>query len=139
MTARPGASETPPRPAREPEPEAPAALASRTPSAKGDTRPAPEPSGPPPALTENSPASAYLRAASSAISAGRTRDAQDALDMAQTRALEGSVPLFETRNPSNSPAVRHISQAKQALAGGDRAAALKMIQSALQSVTAKER
>ena len=139
MTARPGASETPPRPAREPEPEAPAALASRAPSAKGDTRPAPEPSGPPPALTENSPASAYLRAASSAISAGRTRDAQDALDMAQTRALEGSVPLFETRNPSNSPAVRHISQAKQALAGGDRAAALKMIQSALQSVTAKER
>jgi len=139
MTARPGSSETPPRPAREPEPEAPAVLASRTPSAKGDARAAPEPSGPPPALTENSPASAYLRAATSAISAGRTRDAQDALDMAQTRALEGSVPLFETRNPSNSPAVRHISQAKQALAGGDRAAALKMIQSALQSVTGKER
>ena len=57
--------------------------------------------------------------------------------MAQTRLLDRSVPLGHTQDPSKSPAVAQIAQARQALAAGDRAAALQSIQAAINSATAE--
>ena len=58
----------------------------------------------------------YLRAAQSALQAGRTGETQQALEMAQTRLLDRSVPQAQTNNPSDNPAVTQVSQALKALA-----------------------
>ncbi|MGE0419502.1 MAG: hypothetical protein AB7O80_22075 [Acetobacteraceae bacterium] len=92
------------------------------------------PSLPMPDLGPNAPPSAFLQAAQGALAAGRTGEAQQALEMAQTRLLDRSVPLFQTNKPSDHPAVREISQALQALGAGDRAASAQHIQSALAAI-----
>ncbi len=56
--------------------------------------------------------------------------------MAQTRLLDRSVPMGQTNNPSDNPAVTQISQALQALAARDRAQAMQLIQSAIPAATA---
>jgi hypothetical protein len=56
--------------------------------------------------------------------------------MAQTRLLDRSVPMGQTNNPSDNPAVTQVSQALRALAVGDRAQAMQMIQSAIPAATA---
>ena len=78
-----------------------------------------------------------LRAAEGAVAAGRYRQAQDALEMAQTRMLDRSVPLGETRNPSDNPVNAQIAEARRALDSHDRSACLQSIQSALQTATAQ--
>lgn len=89
------------------------------------------PNLPPPPLADNAPVGDYLRAAQGALAAGRTGEAQQALEMAQTRMLDRSVPYGQTNNPSDNPAVGQISQALQALAAGDRAQCMALIQTAL--------
>jgi len=51
--------------------------------------------------------------------------------MAETRALDRSVPLFQTNTPSRNPLVDKINQALQALGTGDRARTVQLIESAL--------
>lgn len=92
---------------------------------------------PSPNLTQGDRPSDYLRAAQGALAAGRSGEAQQALEMAQTRMLDRSVPLGQTNNPSDSPTVRQISQALQALAAGDRASSMQAIQAAIGSATAQ--
>jgi hypothetical protein len=82
-------------------------------------------------------ASDYLRAAQGALAAGRNGEAQEALEMAQTRMLDRSVPMRQTNNPSDNPTVGQISHALQALAAHDRASCLRFIQSAIESATAQ--
>src|SRR5262249_42495878 len=65
-----------------------------------DTRSSIAPVLPSPVVGEDAPVQAYLQAARSALVAGRTGEAQQALEMAQTRALDRSVPLFQTNAPS---------------------------------------
>lgn len=89
------------------------------------------PNLPPPPLADNATAGDYLRAAQGALAAGRNGEAQQALEMAQTRMLDRSVPYGQTNNPSDNPAVGQISQALQALAAGDRAQCMALIQAAL--------
>ena len=79
----------------------------------------------------------YLRAAQSALAAGHAGEAQSALEMAQTRILDRSVPLGQTDNPSDNPTIGQISQARQALAARDRATCLQLIQAAITSATAQ--
>ena len=62
---------------------------------------------------------------------------ESALEMAQTRMLDRSVPLGQTDNPSDNPTIRQITQARQALAAQDRAACLQAIQAAIASATAQ--
>jgi hypothetical protein len=98
-----------------------------------DTRTRIAPNVPAPTLDENATAADYLRAAQAALSAGRTGQAQQALEMAQTRMLDRSVPYDQTNSPSDNPAVSQISQALRALAAGSRAECMSFIQAALQS------
>jgi hypothetical protein len=97
----------------------------------GDTRSTIAPNLPSPAVGEDSPVQAYLQAARSALIAGRTGEAQQALEMAETRALDRSVPLFETSTPSRNPLVDQINQALQALGAHDRGRAVQIIDAAL--------
>lgn len=86
---------------------------------------------PAPPVSENAPVAEILRAAQSAVVTGRRGEAQEALEMAQTRLLDRSVPLFQTNTPSQDPGVAAVSQALRALAEGDREATLRHIQTAM--------
>ena len=102
----------------------------------GDTRSTIAPNLPSPSVGPDATAADYLRAAQASLQAGRTGEAQQSLEMAQTRLLDRSVPLGQTNNPSDNPAVTQISQALQALAARDRAQAMQLIQSAIPAATA---
>jgi hypothetical protein len=95
------------------------------------------PSLPSPELSESSKPSDYLRAAQGALAAGRVGEVQSALEMAQTRMLDRSVPLGQTDNPSDNPTIAQITQARQALAARDRTTCLQLIQAAIASATAQ--
>ena len=92
---------------------------------------------PPPNLPQGDRPSDFLRAAESALVTGRNGEAQEALERAQTRMLDRSVPLGQTNNPSDNPTSVAISQALQALAAHDRANCLQLIQTAIVSATAQ--
>jgi hypothetical protein len=99
--------------------------------APGDTTSAIAPNLPSPPIGENASVRDYLVAARSALLLGRTGEAQQALEMAETRALDRSVPLFQTNTVDQSPLVGEIGQALQALGGGDRGRAVQIIEAAL--------
>ncbi|HBK09387.1 MAG TPA: hypothetical protein DDZ81_26585 [Acetobacteraceae bacterium] len=92
---------------------------------------------PAPNVTQGDRPSDYLRAAQGALAAGRNGEAQEALEMAQTRMLDRSVPLGQTDRPSDNPTTAQISQALQALAALDRLTSMQLIQTALASATAQ--
>jgi hypothetical protein len=92
---------------------------------------------PSPGVAEPGRPSDYLRAAQSALVAGRNGEAQEALEMAQTRMLDRSVSQGQTNNPSDNPTVGQIAQALQALAARDRANCLRMVQAAIETATAQ--
>ncbi len=68
-----------------------------------DTRSQIAPNLPSPQLGPNAGAVDYLRAAQSSLAAGRTGEAQQSLEMAQTRLLDRSVPMGQTNNPNDNP------------------------------------
>ena len=105
----------------------------------GDTRSTIAPNLPSPSIGPNANAVDYLRAAQSALQAGRSGEAQQSLEMAQTRLLDRSVPMGQTNNPDDNPAVTQITQALKALAAGDRAQTMQLIQSAMPAATASTR
>ena len=86
---------------------------------------------PDPGLDAAAPVHDYLVAARDAVMQGKTGKAQEALEMAQTRALSRSVVTAEAATPSDSPLVLQISAALQALGRGDRAGAAQIIEGAL--------
>ncbi len=88
---------------------------------------------PVPALDENAPPKAFIDAALRAIAAGRTGEAQEAIERAESRALIRSVKPSQAGNPSQQPLVQQLSQARQALAAGDRMRAVTILQAAAQS------
>ena len=93
---------------------------------------------PSPELPENASAQDYLIAARNALAAGRTGEAQQAMEMAQTRLLDRSVPLFQTNTPSANPVVSQISQALQALAAGDKPRCMTLIEATIPNAKAAE-
>jgi hypothetical protein len=101
-----------------------------------DTRSTIAPNLPSPPIGANANAADYLRSAQSALQSGRTGEAQQSLEMAQTRLLDRSVPMGQTNNPSDNPAVTQVSQALKALAAGDRAQTMQLIQSAIPAAMA---
>ena len=104
-----------------------------------DTRSIIAPNLPSPPIGPNASASDYLRAAVSALQAGRTGETQQSLEMAQTRLLDRSVPMGQTDNPSDNPAVTQISQALKALAAHEYTQAMDLIQSAIPAAMASSR
>jgi hypothetical protein len=89
------------------------------------------PNLPSPPVAPGAPVRDYLAAARTALLQGRTGEAQQALEMAETRALDRSVPLFQTNVPDKNPLVDEIGQALQALGSGDRGRAVQVIEAAL--------
>jgi hypothetical protein len=81
----------------------------------------------------NAGTSDYLKAARTALVAGQTGQAQQSLEMAETRALGRSVAQGQTATPSDSPVVARIQDALRALGGGDKARAIQLIDLALSS------
>jgi hypothetical protein len=104
--------------------------------APSDTRSEIAPNLPSPQLGPDASPADYLRAAQASLAAGRTGEAQQSLEMAQTRLLDRSVPYGQTNNPSDNPAVTQISQALQALAAGDRSRCMQLIQAAIPAAQA---
>jgi len=101
--------------------------------APGDTRSNIAPTLPQPAVGENATTQDYLRAARAALATGRTGQAQQALEMAETRSLDRSVAQGQTNTPSDNQLVSRIRDARRALGGSDRAQAIKLIDLALSS------
>jgi len=101
-----------------------------------NTRSTIAPNLPSPGIGPSANAVDYLRAAQSALQAGRTGEAQQSLEMAQTRLLDRSVPMGQTNNPSDNPAVTQVSQALKALAARDRMQTTQLIQSAIPAAMA---
>ncbi len=73
----------------------------------------------------------YLTEARASLVAGRTGQAQQSLEMAETRALDRSVPQGQTGMASDSQLVSRIRDARHALGGGDKARAMQCIDLAL--------
>lgn len=102
--------------------------ASNTPG--GPVRSEIAPNLPSPNLGPNASPADYLRAARTALATGKTGEAQQALEMAQTRALDRSVPQGQTNSPSQSPLVTSIGEALRALGAGNRGSAMQAIDAA---------
>lgn len=103
-----------------------------------DTRSQIAPNLPTPAVGDSAPAPAYLMAARDSLAAGKTGEAQQSLEMAETRLLDRSTPAFQTNTPSHNPAVSQISQALQALAAGNRQQCMSLIEAAIPNAKAAE-
>ena len=114
----------------------PAALAQPTP-APVDQQGFAMPALPSPDLPPGSRPSDFLRAAAGALAIGNTGEAEQALEMAQTRMLDRSVPLGQTNDPSHDPTTVQITQARQALETHDRAGCMQLIQVAIASAAAQ--
>ncbi len=86
---------------------------------------------PAPAVAGDATPRDYLTAARRSLGAGRTGQAQQSLEMAETRALDRSVRPSQTDDPSGSPLVQQIAGALHALGDGNREQAIQLIDSAL--------
>ena len=78
----------------------------------------------------------YLRDADQALARHQTGQAQQALEMAETRLLDRSTPVDQAGQPAQSPEILQVSQARKALGTGDIAAARAAIRGALASAPA---
>ncbi|MGH7155765.1 MAG: hypothetical protein ACREF3_17700 [Acetobacteraceae bacterium] len=97
----------------------------------GDAASTIAPQLPTPAAGEDNTPRQFLIAARQAIAAGRTGEAQEALERAETRLLDRSTPLFRTDEAARGPLIRTISEARQALGTGDRMRAEQLTGQAL--------
>jgi hypothetical protein len=96
-----------------------------------DTRSEIAPKLPSPAVDPNAGPEAYLMAAQKALKAHRTGQAQAALEMAETRALDRSTPADQADTPDSSPMVTNIQAALTSLGNKDTAGAERAIDQAL--------
>jgi hypothetical protein len=100
---------------------------------QSDTRSTIAPNLPSPPVAPDSPPEAYLRAARGALAAGQTGEAQQSLEMAETRLLDRSVPYDAAGVAIHDPRLAIIEQARRALATGDRAGAIGFIDQAMRA------
>ena len=98
-----------------------------------DARSTIAPTLPAPSIGDDGASHDYLRAARASLVGGRTGQAQQSLEMAETRALDRWVPAGQTAVASDSQFVSRIRDARHALAGGNRARAIQLIDLALSS------
>jgi hypothetical protein len=89
------------------------------------------PALPAPDLGPGATPEAFLHAARSALATGRTGEAQQAMEMAETRLLDRSTPLFQTNDPSQNPLIHQIGEARRALGNGDRAQSMELLDQAI--------
>ncbi len=89
------------------------------------------PTLPPSGLGDNAATFEYLRVARTALVAGRTGQAQQSLEMAETRALDRWVLQDQINTPSTSVIVGRIRDARHALGNRDSSQAIRLIDLAL--------
>jgi hypothetical protein len=99
----------------------------------GDTRSVIAPTLPPSPVGTNATARDYLRAARASLVAGQTGQTQQSLEMAETRALDRSVPMGQTDNPDTTNFITEIRNARDALAAGNAQQTMQLIDRALSS------
>ncbi len=99
----------------------------------GDSRSAIAPHLPAPHGGENAGYINYLRDADRALRMHHTGEAQQALEMAETRLLDRSTPVGTANQPDQAAIVQQVSQARQALGHNDLRGAQSAIGMALQS------
>jgi len=98
---------------------------------QGDTGSTIAPQLPTPAAGEDSAPQQYLIAARQALASGRTGEAQEALERAETRLADRSTPLFRTDEVARGPVINEVRQAREALGSGDRMQAMQLTEQAL--------
>lgn len=96
-----------------------------------DARSVIAPALPAPPVPSADPPSAFLTAARRAVILGRTGEAQEALERAETRLLDRGLPLQAAFVPDSQQAVLAIGAARRALAAHDRQGAATAIDDAL--------
>ena len=96
-----------------------------------DSRSTIAPTLPIPQIGEDAPPAAFLRAARAALQAGRTGEAQEGLERAESRTLTRSTRPSLADRPARSPFLLLLSEARGALAQGDRNGAIHFIDRAL--------
>jgi hypothetical protein len=96
------------------------------------------PNLPRPAVGENASIPDYLMAARTALAVGRLSEAQQALEMAETRRLDRSVPLFQTTAPVADAQVARKEHALHTLAAGDRRRAMRSLRTQSRMPTPEE-
>jgi hypothetical protein len=101
-----------------------------------DARSVIAPALPVPPVPSGDPPRSFLFAARDAVQRGHTGEAQEALERAETRLLDGSTPATVGAIPDRRQAVFAVSAARNALAKRDRPAALAAIDSALAATDA---
>ena len=97
----------------------------------GDTSSPIAPRLPSPAVGENAPPAAYLHAARSALLLGRTGEAQEALERAESRLLDRATLPSRANQPARSPLLLLLGEARGAVARGDRLTAIHLVERAL--------
>ncbi len=105
----------------------------------GDTHTLWSPQLPTPEIDENASPAAFAQAAKAAIAAGKLGEAQEAIERAESRALDRSVRPSRAGEPSRQPLVQQLADARQALAAGDKAGALAKLDAALANPDASEK
>jgi hypothetical protein len=98
-----------------------------------DTRSTIAPTLPASSIGTNATAQDYLRAARASLIAGQTGATQQSLEMAETRALDRSVPTGQTSVPDPASLVASIRDARRAMGAGDNPRAIRIIDMALSS------
>jgi hypothetical protein len=92
-----------------------------------DTGPGVAPMLPPSPAGNDAAPRDYLKAARDALAADRTGEAQQSLEMAETRILPRAVPADVANTPNSDPAVAHIQDALHALGSGSTGRALGIV------------
>ncbi len=117
-----------------------AALSQPAPAAAGasntttsDTRSVIAPRLPSPALGDDAPPSDFLHAARVALMLHHLGEAQEALERAESRALDRSLPPSQARQASKQSLIKQITEARRALSSGDNDLTLRMIGVALRN------
>lgn len=77
----------------------------------------------------------FLKAARQSLEMGHTGEAQEALERAQTRALDRSVAYDAYRDPIQDPLSNDIAAARRALGNNDLPGAIKAVDRALQAAS----
>lgn len=83
---------------------------------------------PAPPVDDNAAPIAFIQAATQALAAGRVAEAQEAIERAESRALDRPVRPSLADKPSQQPLVQQLNQARQALASGDKMQAMTLLE-----------
>jgi len=93
----------------------------------GDTSSVIAPRLPTPSVGDDASPLAFLQAAERALTLGRTGEAQEAMERAESRLLDRDVAPSSAGKPSGQTLVAIMGDARRALAAGDRAGAMRLI------------